>query len=97
MLAYVNHCELSIERVIARKKKEFRDSNAKENIDKINQELMDIKSIMHENFDMILNRDKNLSKISQMSSDLKDNSKKVGITTRQLTVCSSGKTLKSYV
>ena len=31
---------------------------------------------MHENFDMILNRDKNLSKISQMSSDLKDNSKK---------------------
>lgn len=37
---------------------------------------MDIKSIMHENFDMILNRDKNLSKISQMSSDLKDHSKK---------------------
>ena len=32
---------------------------------------------MHENFDMILNRDKNLNKISQMSSDLKDNSKKV--------------------
>jgi hypothetical protein len=63
--------------VIARKKKEFRDSNAKENIDKLNQELVDIKNIMHENFDMILNRDRNLSKISQMSSDLKDNSKKV--------------------
>ena len=53
-----------IEKVIARKKKEFRDSNAKENIDKLNQELIDIKNIMHENFDMILNRDKNLSKIS---------------------------------
>lgn len=63
--------------MIARKKKEFRDSNAKENIDKLNQELVDIKNIMHENFDMILNRDRNLSKISQMSSDLKDNSKKV--------------------
>lgn len=65
-----------LEKVISRKKKEFRDSSAKENIDKLNQELMDIKSIMHENFDMILNRDRNLSKISQMSSDLKDNSKK---------------------
>lgn len=67
---------IKFEKVISRKKKEFRDSSAKENIDKLNQELMDIKSIMHENFDMILNRDKNLSKISQMSSDLKDNSKK---------------------
>ena len=63
--------------MIAKKKKEYRDCNAKENIDKLNQELIDIKKIMHENFDMILNRDKNLSKISQMSSDLKDNSKKV--------------------
>ena len=65
-----------VERVIAKKRKDFRDSNAKENIDKLNQELLDIKSIMHENFDMILNRDKNLGKISQMSSDLKDNSKR---------------------
>ena len=64
------------EKVIARKRKEFRDSNAKENIDKLNQELIDIKNIMHENFDMILNRDRNLSKISQMSADLKDNSKR---------------------
>ena len=62
--------------MIAKKRKEFRDSSAKENIDKLNQELLDIKSIMHENFDMILNRDKNLNKISQMSADLKDNSKK---------------------
>ena len=65
--------------MIARKRKEFRDSSAKENIDKLNQELLDIKNIMHENFDMILNRDKNLSKISQMSSELKDNSKKVSL------------------
>ena len=63
--------------MITKKRKEFRDSSAKENIDKLNQELIDIKNIMHENFDMILNRDKNLQKISKMSSDLKDNSKKV--------------------
>lgn len=63
--------------MIARKRKEFRDSTAKENIDKLNQELIDIKNIMHENFDLVLNRDKNLNKISQMSTDLKDNSRKV--------------------
>lgn len=62
--------------MISRKRKEFRDSSAKENIDKLNQELIDIKNIMHENFDMILNRDKNLNKISQMSSDLKEDSRK---------------------
>ena len=67
---------MKFEKTISKKRKEFRDSSAKENIDRLNQELLDIKSIMHENFDMILNRDKNLSKISQMSSDLKDNSKK---------------------
>lgn len=40
---------------------------------------MDIRNIMHENFDMVLNRDKNLNKITKMSSDLKDNSKKVSL------------------
>lgn len=39
---------------------------------------------MHENFDMILNRDKNLHKITQMSSDLKDNSKKFRKDTKKL-------------
>jgi len=70
---------LKFEKTVTKKRKEFRDSSAKENIDRLNQELMDIKNIMHENFDMILNRDKNLNKISQMSSELKDNSKKVRI------------------
>lgn len=38
---------------------------------------MDVSKIMSENFDMILNRSKDLGKISEMSSNLKDNSKKV--------------------
>jgi hypothetical protein len=38
---------------------------------------MDVSKIMSENFEMILNRDKNLQKISEMSSNLKDNSKRV--------------------
>lgn len=40
---------------------------------------MDVSKIMSENFDMILNRDKNLNKISQMASDLKQNSSKVSV------------------
>ena len=66
-----------LEKTISKKRKEYRDSNTKENIEKLKEELMDIKNIMHENFEMVLNRDKNLGKITQMSSDLKDNSKKV--------------------
>ena len=50
-----------IERNINRKKKEFRDMNAQENIEKLNQELMDVNKIMTESFDMLLNRDKNLN------------------------------------
>lgn len=40
---------------------------------------MDVSKIMSENFDMILNRDKNLNKISEMATNLKDNSKKVNL------------------
>lgn len=47
--------------MINRKKKEFRDVNAKENIEKLNQELMDVGKIMTESFDMLLNRDRNLN------------------------------------
>jgi vesicle transport protein SEC22 len=53
-----------IEKVISKKRKDFRDSNATENINKLNQELLDVSKIMSENFEMILNRDKNLHKIS---------------------------------
>jgi hypothetical protein len=38
---------------------------------------MDVSKIMSENFDMILNRTKDLNQISEMASNLKDNSKKV--------------------
>lgn len=42
---------------------------------------MDVSKIMSENFEMILNRDKDLHKISDMASNLKENSKKVSIHT----------------
>ena len=49
-----------LERVILKKKKEFKDMNKQENIDKLNQELIDVNKIMTESFEMLLNRDNNL-------------------------------------
>ena len=63
--------------MINKKRKEFRDSQTKENLEKLKEELLDVSKIMTESFEMILNRDKNLNKIGKLSSDLKDNSKKV--------------------
>lgn len=63
------------ERVILKKKKEFKDMNAQENIDKLNQELIDVNKIMTESFEMLLNRDNNLSKIQAQSANLRDSSK----------------------
>ena len=54
---------LKFERIILKKKKEFKDVNAQENLDKLNQELIDVNKIMTESFEMLLNRDNNLSKI----------------------------------
>ena len=67
---------LKFEKVINRKRKEFRDSNTKENIDRLNQELQDVGKIMSENFEMLLNRGNSLNKLSALSSTLKEDSKK---------------------
>ena len=51
--------------------------NAQENIEKLNQELMDVNKIMTESFDMLLNRDKNLNQIVNDSANLRNDSKDV--------------------
>ena len=68
---------LRFERVISKKRKEFRDANAKENIDKLNQELVDVRNIMSENFDMLLNRDRSLNELSQLGQSLSEDSGKL--------------------
>jgi vesicle transport protein SEC22 len=50
-----------IEKQINRKRKDFRDASAKENIDKLNNELKDVGKIMSESFDMLVNRGRNLN------------------------------------
>lgn len=67
---------LRFERVINKKRKEYRDESAKENIDKLNQELVDVKNIMSESFEMLLNRDKNLSKLTELGKSLSEDSGK---------------------
>ena len=53
-----------LEKSINKKKRDFKDINAAENINKLNKELMDVNKIMTESFEMLLNRDRNLKEVS---------------------------------
>ena len=64
--------------MINKKRKEYRDSNTKENIDKLNKELLDVKNIMSESFEILLNRDKNLTKLTELGRNLSEDSRKLG-------------------
>lgn len=68
---------LKFEKVINKKRKDFRDTNAKENIEKLNQELIEVGKIMTESFEMLVNRDKNLTQLSDKASDLRQSSRDV--------------------
>lgn len=74
------------EKTINRKRKEFRDASAKENIDKLKSELMDVSKIMVESFDMLLNRDKNLKGLEDKADELKRGSAGVSATVDWLTL-----------
>ena len=65
------------ERVINKKRKEYRDAGAKDNIDKLNRELLDVKNIMTESFEILLNRDKNLNKLTELGKSLSEDSAKL--------------------
>ena len=45
-------------------------------MEKLREEILDISKIMTESFEMILNREKNLGRMSEMSHDLKNSSDK---------------------
>ena len=63
--------------MINKKRKEYKDANTKDNIDKLNQELVDVKNIMSESFEMLLNRDKNLNQLSELGKNLSEDSGKM--------------------
>ena len=63
------------EKAINKKKRDFRDVNAAENINKLNQELLEVNKIMTESFEMLVNREKNLGQITEKSSKIRDGSR----------------------
>ena len=63
--------------MINKKRKEYKDANTKDNIDKLNKELVDVKNIMSESFEMLLNRDKNLNQLSELGKNLSEDSGKM--------------------
>ena len=50
-----------MERNINRLKREYKDSSSQANIDKLNKELVDVNDIMKKNFDLLLNREGDLT------------------------------------
>ena len=68
---------MKFERVINKKRKEYKDASTKENINKLNQELVDVKNIMTQSFEMLLNRDKNLNKLTELGKNLSEDSAKM--------------------
>lgn len=75
---------LKFEKAINKKKRDFKDVNAAENINKLNKELMDVNKIMTESFEMLLNRDRNLKEVSQKSSQIRDGSRDFRKETKKL-------------
>jgi len=62
--------------IIQRKQREFIDPKSTSNSNKLNQDLSDIHSIMRQNINQVLDRGEKLEQVSQISSDLMDESKK---------------------
>eukprot|EP00558_Chaetoceros_sp_UNC1202_P003934 CAMPEP_0197242214 /NCGR_PEP_ID=MMETSP1429-20130617/8031_1 /TAXON_ID=49237 /ORGANISM="Chaetoceros sp., Strain UNC1202" /LENGTH=239 /DNA_ID=CAMNT_0042702197 /DNA_START=70 /DNA_END=789 /DNA_ORIENTATION=+ len=62
--------------IIQRKQREFIDPKSTSNSNKLNQDLSDIHSIMRQNISQVLDRGEKLENVSQISSNLIDESKK---------------------
>lgn len=65
-----------MERNVNKLMKDYKDSNSSVNVERLNKELMDINSIMRDNFELILNRETTLTNLSGKAVNLKESSKK---------------------
>jgi len=61
--------------VLQRKQKEFIDPTSRSNTNKLNEDLMDIQSIMKKNIEEVLNRGEKLENVRDMSDNLVSKSK----------------------
>jgi len=51
---------IKFEKFLKKKKSEYNDPNSMDNISKLNKEIMDIKNIMTESINLLVDRDKNI-------------------------------------
>ena len=67
---------LRFEKYIKKKRNEYLDieNNSNSNIERLNKEIIDVHNIMKENINLIMDRDRTMNSINQLSESVKDNS-----------------------
>ena len=75
---------IKFDKYIQKKVKEFVDPSSRSNSTKLNEDLADIQSIMKKNIQEVLNRGEKLDHVSNMSSQLVEDSKKFKWGAKQL-------------
>lgn len=75
---------IKFDRQITKKKSEYKDPNSSKALNRLNDNLTEVSSIMRQNIDEILHRGDNLDTISDKARDLRDTSKQFKDTTRML-------------
>ena len=67
---------LRFEKYIKKKRNEYLDieNNNNSNIERLNKEIIDVHNIMKENINLIMDRDRTMNSINQLSESVKDNS-----------------------
>jgi len=68
---------IKFDKEIQKKKEQFMDSNNASKLQKLNSELAAVNKILVEDFELMMDRDKNLSRMGEMASDIKNKSKEV--------------------
>lgn len=75
---------IKFDRQITKKKVEYRDPSSTKSLNRLNENLTEVSSIMRQNIDEILQRGDNLDTISDKARNLRDTSKQFKDTTRML-------------
>jgi len=64
-----------LEKFIKKKKSEYVDTTTRNNVDRLNKEIMDVHRVMTENINLIIDREKSLLNVERMSETVKNDSK----------------------
>merc|ERR1712232_481141 len=75
---------IKFDRQITKKKGEYKDPSSTKALNRLNENLTEVSSIMRQNIDEILSRGENLDSVSDKARSLRDTSKQFKDTTRML-------------